>query len=96
MKKKLLILLILCLTFAGCSFNKKKDIVEELNDKLSSLESYKIDGVLSISNNEDTYNYDVSVSYKEKDNYRVSLVNKSNGHEQIILKSNDEVYVVTH
>ncbi len=96
MKKKLIFLLLMCLTFAGCSFGSKKDAVDLLNDKISNLDSYSIEGVLSISNNEDTYNYDVTVAYKEKDNYRVSLVNKSNGHEQIILKSNDEVYVITH
>ena len=39
--------------------------------------------------------YDVSVSYKRKDNYRVALRNKTNNHEQIILKNKDGVYVLT-
>lgn len=96
MKKRILLLLFaICIIFVGCSLGSKKNIIESVNDKLSNLKSYKIVGELSISNNEDTYNYDVTVSYKERDNYRVSLINKSNGHEQIILKSNDEVYVVT-
>jgi len=95
MKRKLLIMLfLLSFIFCGCD-NTKVDIVEKLEDKINKMDSYQITGVLSISNNEDTYYYDVVSSFKKDDNYRVSLVNKANNHEQIILKSNDEVYVVT-
>lgn len=95
MRKKILILLIVSILFVGCFKNNKENIIDELDKKINDLSSYKLNGVLSISNNEDTYNYDVEVSYKEKDNYRVSIINKSNEHEQIILKSKDEVYVIT-
>ncbi len=95
MKKKCFLILILSLFFfAGC-LNKDNDIISKLSNKISDLDKYQINGLLTISNNDDVYNYDVVVSYEEKDNYRVSLVNKSNNHEQIILKSNDEVYVIT-
>lgn len=96
MKKKLLIILFsLFFILCGCSKDEKSDIVNKLEKKISNMDSYKISGVLSITNNEDTYYYDVESSYMKNENYLVSLVNKSNGHEQIILKSNDEVYVVT-
>ena len=94
--KKLLILLVLMVTiFSGCVKNSTDSIIDDLITNLSNMKSYEIKGVLSISNNEDTYNYDVTISHKEKDNYRVSIVNKQNEHEQIILKSNDEVYAIT-
>lgn len=95
MKKRFLFVFFITLLFIGCSKSNKDNIVDKLNNKIDDLSKYEINGVLSISNNEDTYNYDVKVTYKEKDNYRVSIVNKSNGHEQIILKSDDEVYVIT-
>ena len=95
MKKSLFIVFVIAVLFIGCSKSNKNNIVDKLDKKINSLSKYQISGVLSISNNEDTYNYDIDVSYKEKDNYRVSIINKSNGHEQIILKSNDEVYVIT-
>lgn len=96
MKRKFLkILLIVIFIFTGCSKNGKDNIVSKLDKKIKDMDSYDISGVLSITNNNDTYNYDVRVSYKKDDNYRVSLVNKSNGHEQIILKSDGEVYVIT-
>ena len=95
MKKRLFLIFIISIIFIGCSRSNKSNILDKLDKKITDMSVYSIKGVLSISNNEDTYNYDIDVSYKEKDNYRVSIVNKSNGHEQIILKSNDEVYVVT-
>lgn len=96
MKKNFLIILILTIIlFSGCTKVENSNIVEKLEKKIDSMDSYQVTGVLSITNNEDTYNYDVKASYKKKDNYRVSLINKSNSHEQIILKSNDEVYVIT-
>lgn len=94
MKKRIFLVLMISILFIGCS-KSSNNIVSKLDKRLSDLSKYQINGVLSISNNEDTYNYDVNVSFKEKDNYRVSITNKSNGHEQIILKSNDEVYVIT-
>lgn len=95
MKKSIIVLFIVSIIFIGCSKGSKNNIVDKLDNKISELSKYQIKGLLSISNNDDTYNYDVEVSFKEKDNYRVSIINKSNGHEQIILKSNDEVYVMT-
>lgn len=94
MRRKLFIIFIISILFLGCS-KGNKNIVDKIDKNITNMSKYKINGELSISNNEDTYNYDVSVSFKEKDNYRVSIINKSNGHEQIILKSNDEVYVIT-
>ena len=95
MKKRFLIVFLVTLLFIGCSKNNKDNIIDKLSDNINDLSKYELKGVLSISNNEDTYNYDVKVTFKEKDNYRVSIINKSNAHEQIILKSNDEVYVIT-
>ena len=52
-------------------------------------------GILEIYNGEDTYKYDLNVSYQKKNMFRVSLRNQRTNHEQIILKNNDGVYVLT-
>ena len=96
MKRKILCIMLVGLLMLGCTKNNKDNIISKVVDKLSNMSSYKLDGVLSISSNDDTYNYDVVVAFKKDDNYRVSIVNKANNHEQIILKSNDEVYVLTY
>ena len=43
--------------------------------------------------NEDTYDYNVKVSYKKDDYYKIELVNTLNNHEQVILRNDDGVYV---
>lgn len=97
MKKKLLFLIMIIGVFAisGCGKNSESDVIKDLTKKINDSKAYYVDGTLEIVNNEDVYTYNVNVSYKEKDNYKVSLVNIVNNHEQIILRNSDGVYVVT-
>lgn len=97
MKKKLLFLIMIIGVFAisGCGKNSESDVIKDLTKKINDSKAYYADGTLEIVNNEDVYTYNVNVSYKEKDNYKVSLVNTVNNHEQIILRNSDGVYVVT-
>ncbi len=95
MKKIFFTSLFLCLfLFTGCGKYNEKTIVKDLNKKINSITGYHIEGTMEIYNNEDVYKYDVDSSY-ENDNYRVSLINKMNNHEQIILRNADGVYVLT-
>ena len=97
MKKKLLffIMIIGVFVISGCGKNSESDVIKDLTKKINDSKSYYVDGTLEIVNNEDVYTYNVNVSYKEKDNYKVSLVNTVNNHEQIILRNSDGVYVIT-
>lgn len=97
MKKKILYLVVFLgiMLLCGCQKNSEKNIINELEKKINKSESYHVVGELQITNNDDTYQYDVDVSFKKNDNYRVSLINKSNNHEQIILKNSEGVFVVT-
>ena len=83
------------LFITGCGKYGEKDVVKDFDKKVNKLKSYQIEGKLEIVNNDDVYNYDVVVSYKQKDYYKVSLKNIANNHEQIILKNKDGVYVLT-
>lgn len=96
MKKKIVWALVLCCFLAtGCFGKGKQDIVDTFTKKVDKTKSYHVTGELEIINNEDQYLYDVEVSYKKEDFFRVSLKNKTNNHEQIILKNKDAVYVLT-
>ena len=94
MKKKIIgILIMSCFTLTGC-FGKKNNLNAFLK-KIKTAKGYYLTGTLEIVNNEDIYTYDVKSSYKDKNLYKVSLINKTNDHEQIVLKNNDGVYVIT-
>jgi outer membrane lipoprotein-sorting protein len=88
------IFIILCLLLIGCK-NNDKDVIKNIKKKNDNLDSYNIGGELNIYNGDDKYTYDVDVKYKKDGLYRVSLVNKVNNHEQIILRNEEGVYVLT-
>lgn len=50
---------------------------------------------MEILSNEETFTYSLEASYLKDDYYKVTLVNQTNNHEQIILKNKEGVYVVT-
>ena len=92
--KKILILCF-CLLIVGCGKYTVKDAEKDLEKKINKLDGYNLTGEMEIINNDDIYKYDVDVSYSKTDKFRVSLKNKTNNHEQIILKNSDGVYVLT-
>ena len=96
MKKYLfLFLLVLCLFIVGCGKNSNKSIKDDLIKSINNLKGYELNGKLEVVNNDDVFNYDVSVKFKDGDYYRVTLKNNANNHEQVILRNDDGVYVVT-
>ena len=96
MKKVFLVLLSVCCMFiTGCFGNNSNDVLKDIKGKYNNLKKYEITGNLEIVNNDDVYNYDVKAIYQKSDKYYVSLKNKSNNHEQIILKNEEGVYVLT-
>ena len=67
MKSKLLLsILLVIFLLVGCSKNNKNSIVSNFDSKVKAMDSYKIDGVLTISNNELNSNSFIkySLSYK--------------------------------
>lgn len=95
MKKFLKVLIIGVFLLTGCGIKSADNVLGDLEKKLNKANSYYLEGTMEIMNNEDTYTYNVKVSYQKKDYYKIELVNTLNNHEQVILKNNDGVYVVT-
>lgn len=90
-----ILVLSLCLLLTGCGKYTSGDAQKDLEKKIENLKSYKLTGEMEIVNNDDVYKYDVDVAYEKTDKFRVSLKNQTNSHEQIILKNDDGVYVLT-
>lgn len=89
------IIITMLLVTTGCGKNTESSVINDLEKKINKASAYKISGDLEIVNNDEVYNYDIEVSYKKDNNYKVILTNKSNDHTQIILKNADGVYVLT-
>lgn len=98
MKKYIMMCIILMCSFLmfGCGKYGEEDAIKDFEKQVNNTKGYHITGELMIKNNEDSYRYLVDASYQKDNLYRVSLKNKTNNHEQIILKNKDGVYVMTH
>lgn len=94
--KKMFVFLIICMFFlVGCGKNNREDVLKKLTKKIEEANSYHLQGVLEIINNENSYLYDVDVAYLKENNFKVDLKNQTNNHEQIILRNPDGIYVLT-
>ena len=85
----------ICLFLTGCGKQDEKTVLKEFQDKVLNSDSYYLAGNMELVNNEDVYTYDISVSYKEDDFYKIELTNVINNHKQIILRNEEGVYIVT-
>ena len=94
-KLSLFLLVITCFLVTGCGKNSESDILKDLDNKVNDSKGYVMTGMLEVLNNDDIYNYEVETAYKKDDYYKITLTNTSNNHEQIILKNDDGVYVLT-
>ena len=98
MKKFLKIVSLIVVTsfvLVGCGVKNADNIIDSIGKKINKSDSYYLEGTMEIINNEDTYKYDVTVSFKKGDYYKIDLINTLNNHEQVILRNDDGVYVVT-
>ncbi len=91
----ILVMILMVLLVTGCGKDNSTDIFKSLTDKVNKLNSYTLSGNLEVNNENNSYNYSVVVSYMAKDKFKVSLVNTSNDHEQVILRNDDGVFVLT-
>ncbi len=93
--KKFFVLISSLLLLCGCGKESKENIVKDFKDSINNIKSYKITGNMEISNDEETFTYSLESYYLKNNYYKVRLVNQTNNHEQIILKDNENIYVIT-
>ncbi len=95
MKKIWILLVVILLTVSGCGKKSEEKVLDKFKDDVKSAKAYTLKANMEIYSNEDTFTYAVEVKYLKDDYYKVNLLNQTNNHEQIILKNDDGVYVVT-
>ena len=92
-KIKLLILIVSFFVVVGC--NKANDPKKQVLNSLKDVNSYHLEATMTVYNDEDKYDYNLDVLYKKEDMFRVSMKNKANNHEQIVLRNEEGVFVLT-
>lgn len=95
MKKIIVLAIGLMLILTGCGKKKPEDLISKFEKNVSNSKSYILKGNMEILSNEETYTYSLEVNYLQDTFYKVTLVNETNNHEQIILRNKEGVYVVT-
>ena len=93
--KRLAVILCFALLLCGCGKESKDDVIKDFKNNINNSKSYKVTGNMEISNDEETFTYSLESYYLKDDYYKVILVNQTNNHEQIILKNQDDIYVIT-
>lgn len=93
--KKIIILFLSLFLLAGCGKVDKDKLVDKFKEDVETSKSYYTSSVMEIYNGDDTFVYDIEVYYMDDDYFKVKMVNTLSNHEQVILRSDNEVYVVT-
>lgn len=95
MKKIILLFISIVICTTGCFSSNEEDLIQTFNDYVTESTSYYLTGTMEISNGEETYSYSLESSYLADSYYKVVLINQTNDHEQIILRNEESVYVIT-
>ncbi|HAX73037.1 MAG TPA: outer membrane lipoprotein carrier protein LolA [Firmicutes bacterium] len=95
--KKLCVMFALVFTvfLSACGEMSQQDVVDKLSSNLDNAKSYYLTGVMEVESNGQMYQYNVEVAYQQPAYYKVTLKNETTNNEQIILKNDEGVYVLT-
>lgn len=99
MKKKIIAVLgIVILAIALCFALKPKSFEKQFTKVMENMDSYILKGDMEITKGEDIKTYTLEVGYRKSevnDYFKVSLLDKELNQEQIILRNDEGVFVVT-
>lgn len=93
--KKFILLLISVFLLTGCGKVDEEELVRNFKEQVDSSKSYIAQSSMEIYNGEDTFEYDIKVYYMDDDYFKVDMINTLSNHEQVILRNDGDVYVVT-
>lgn len=95
MKKLFLLCISILLLTTGCFKESNEDLIKKYEDTLEKSKSYKLTATMEISSDTEVFKYAVESNYLEDDFYKVVLVNETNNQEQVILRNESGVYVIS-
>ncbi|ANB59018.1 putative sporulation protein ydcC [Anoxybacillus sp. B7M1] len=87
--------IVLLLGLAGCGAKSQEDVVKALDEKMDEVSSYQATAKLTLKTGAEPQVYDVEIWYKQPHYYRVSLKNDEKNQNQMILRNDEGVFVIT-
>lgn len=93
--KKIGLMLISLMLITGCGKVSQDKIINDFVKEVEESKSYVSESKLNIYSSEDTFTYNMKVYYMDDDYFKVEMLNTLNNHEQILLRNNEAVYVIT-
>lgn len=85
----------LTLILAACGEKSQESVVAKLEDKLSSMDGYKAKAEMKMSTGPEEHKYDLEILHQKDDKYRVTLSGDDAKGNQVIMKNEDGVFVLT-
>ena len=93
--KKVLVLIIFTVLLTACVKNDANSVIKRFSDDVNNAKSYHLLAKMKIISDEEVFDYNLEIKSLKDNYYKVVLNNINNNHEQIILKNDDGVYVIT-
>jgi len=89
----IILLIIVCVVFTGCSGFGSGKKYERACDKLLNLKSYTCDVEMSVTNNKSTMNYRLRHSYISPDKYRIEVLEPKSLEGQVTIHNSRGTYI---
>jgi outer membrane lipoprotein-sorting protein len=97
LKKTLSLVLMMVLIFAlaACGSKSQKDVLTDLDETLEEMTGYKAQAEMVLNTGEEPITYNLEIWYKKPSYYLVSLESENKEQNQMILRNDEGVYVLT-
>ena len=79
----------------ACGDMSESDVVGKLSSNLEESTGYLASGIMEVESEGQVHTYFVEVAFEQPHYYRVTMRNEATGNEQVILKNDDGVFVLT-
>jgi len=83
------------LLLAACGNMSEDDVIEKLTANLRDATSYMAEGMMTLESDGQRYEYAIQVAFQRDGFYRVTMRNETTNNEQIILRNDEGVFVLT-
>jgi outer membrane lipoprotein-sorting protein len=91
----LVFMMVLILALAACGSKSQKDVLTDLDKQIEEMTGYKAQAEMVLKTGEEPITYNLTIWHKKPSYYLVSLESENKEQNQMILRNDEGVYVLT-